>query len=81
MRIQQRWRYSLVLALPLCMSAQSKTPQHPLDALTTEEYWTVHDVLQKSGHITDKTLTSSFAAARTGQRQGDGVEGRGCDLA
>jgi primary-amine oxidase len=28
--------------------------------LTTDEYWTVHDVLQKSGHVTEKTLTSSL---------------------
>jgi hypothetical protein len=35
-------------------------PQHPLDGLTTDEYWAVHDVLQKSGHVTEKTLTSSL---------------------
>ena len=51
------WLASLVL--PLTLSAQSKVPQHPLDGLTTDEYWTVHDVLQKSGHMTEKTLTSS----------------------
>ena len=34
-------------------------PHHPLDALTTEEYWTVHDVLEQSGHLTEKTLFSS----------------------
>ncbi len=39
--------------------AQGKIPQHPLDALTTDEYWTVHDVLQQSGHLTDRTLFSS----------------------
>ena len=52
-----------VIALPLAASAQTlaaKTPLHPLDGLTTEEYWTVHDVLQKSGHVTEKTLTSSL---------------------
>lgn len=52
-----------VFALPLALSAQSlvsKTPQHPLDGLTTDEYWAVHDVLQKSGHVTEKTLTSSL---------------------
>jgi primary-amine oxidase len=64
MRIQQCWRYSFLLACPFLISAhlsgQSKAPQHPLDGLSTDEYWTVHDVLQKSGHITDKTLTSSL---------------------
>src|SRR3984957_21311867 len=39
--------------------AQSRVPHHPLDALTTDEYWTVHDVLEQSGHLTDKTLFSS----------------------
>lgn len=42
------------------MLAQSISPHHPLDALTTGEYWTVHDVLQQSGHLTDKTLVSSL---------------------
>src|SRR3984957_4246350 len=39
--------------------AVPRVPNNPLDALTTEEYWTVHDVLQQSGHLTDKTLFSS----------------------
>ena len=33
--------------------------QHPLDALTNAEYWTIHDVLEQSGHLTAKTLFSS----------------------
>jgi primary-amine oxidase len=41
------------------LGAQNRVPQHPLDALTTSEYWTVRDVLQQSGHLTDKTLFSS----------------------
>lgn len=40
--------------------AQTRVPHHPLDALTTDEYWTVHDVLEQSGHLTDKTLFSSL---------------------
>jgi primary-amine oxidase len=47
-------------ALAASVSAQDKVPHHPLDALTTDEYWTVHDVLQASGHLTDKTLVSSL---------------------
>jgi len=39
---------------------QSTVPQHPLDALTTQEYWAVHDVLQASGHLGEKTLISSL---------------------
>lgn len=55
---------SLLIAMPLTLAthafAQSTVPQHPLDGLTTDEYWTIHDVLQKSGHITEKTLTASL---------------------
>src|SRR6202161_3842653 len=47
----------LVTTASLC--GQSRVPHHPLDALTTDEYWTVHDVLEQSGHLTDKTLFSS----------------------
>lgn len=47
------------LAILSSLGAQTVVPHHPLDALTTEEYWTVHDVLQQSGRITDKTLFSS----------------------
>jgi primary-amine oxidase len=43
-------------ALSLSLSAQT----HPLDGLTTQEYWTVHDVLVQSGRLTDKTLFSSL---------------------
>ena len=46
------------LALSAMLYGQSR-PQHPLDALTTEEYWTVHDVLAQSGHLSPKTLFSS----------------------
>jgi primary-amine oxidase len=42
------------------LSAQSRVPQHPLDALTTAEYWTVHDVMQQSGHLTEKTYVASL---------------------
>jgi len=47
----------LTVGASLC--AQTVVPHHPLDALTTEEYWTVHDVLEQSGHLTTKTLFSS----------------------
>src|ERR1700684_2587062 len=45
--------------LTASLLAETRVPNNPLDALTTEEYWTVHDVLQQSGHLTDKTLFSS----------------------
>src|SRR5882757_7548176 len=46
------------LSLPLI--AQSHVPQHPLDGLTTDEYWTTHDVMQQSGHLTEKTYVASL---------------------
>ncbi len=45
------------LSCPLLAFAQS--PQHPLDALRTEEYWTVYDVLQASGHLDEDTHYAS----------------------
>src|SRR5271170_2972862 len=50
---------SLTLLVPASLVvAQSKPPQHPLDGLTSEEYWAVHDILQKSGHMTENTGVS-----------------------
>ena len=51
--------YSLIAFSTLTVCAQTRVAHHPLDALTTDEYWIVHDVLQQSGHLTDKTLFSS----------------------
>src|SRR5882762_6727183 len=45
-------RAALLLAC-LCASpavAQSTGPLHPLDGLTTAEYWAAYDVLQQAGH-------------------------------
>src|ERR1700750_176989 len=47
------------LAIGSSLAAQTAAPHHPLDALTTDEYWAVHDVLIQSGRISDKTLFSS----------------------
>src|ERR1700685_3683453 len=48
-----------LLATTASLCAQTRAPHHPLDALTTQEYWTIHDVLEQSGHLTDKTIFSS----------------------
>ena len=40
--------------------AQTRSPQHPLHALTSDEYWTVHDALEKSGRLTERALVSSL---------------------
>jgi primary-amine oxidase len=39
--------------------AQSTGPLHPLDGLTTAEYWTAYDVLQQSGHAEPDTFFAS----------------------
>jgi primary-amine oxidase len=50
---------TLTASLTALIGAQTRVLHHPLDALTTDEYWTVHDVLVQSGHLTEKTLFSS----------------------
>jgi len=40
--------------------AEEEKTHHPLDALTTQEYWTVHDILRESRNWTDKTLVASL---------------------
>src|SRR5215471_8243971 len=52
---------SLLLA-GLCATAavaQSAGPLHPLDGLTTAEYWTAYDVLQQAGHAEPDTFFAS----------------------
>ncbi len=44
---------------PEALLAQS-TVQHPLDGLTSSEYWAVHDILHKSGHMTPDTGVSTL---------------------
>jgi primary-amine oxidase len=47
-----------MISMPV--GAQTTVVHHPLDALTTSEYWTVHDVLQSSGRWNDKMLVASL---------------------
>ncbi|HEY0162815.1 MAG TPA: hypothetical protein VGB69_09075 [Edaphobacter sp.] len=66
-------------SLTIGLSAQSRVPQHPLDALTTDEYWTVHDVMQQSGHLTEKANVASLLLHEPikekvlGWKQGDAI--------
>jgi primary-amine oxidase len=46
---------SLLFGLLFPLLAFGQTSQHPLDALRTEEYWTVYDVLQSSGRVDEDT--------------------------
>src|SRR5712671_7076725 len=54
-------RASLLL-VGLCATgaaAQSAGPLHPLDGLTTAEYWAAYDVLQQAGHAGPDTFFAS----------------------
>ncbi len=51
---------TLCCSIPLPLLAQSRVPQHPLDGLTTDEYWAVHDVLFKSNHLGEKVHVASL---------------------
>lgn len=46
--------------LLLTASAQAQKAQHPLDALNTEEYWDVYDVIIASGHFDGDTHFESI---------------------
>src|SRR4029077_3190358 len=55
--------WALVLAILACpgwLAAQTAAPQHPLEGLTSGEYWTVHEVLQASGKMTPDTVVMSL---------------------
>jgi primary-amine oxidase len=57
-----------MLALSIvCIAARglgAQTPSHPLDALTAQEYWTVLDTLQASGHDVDSDTRFPFITLR-----------------
>lgn len=43
----------------LAAIAQDAGPRHPLDGLTTAEYWTIYDVLQQAGHAGPESFFAS----------------------
>jgi primary-amine oxidase len=47
------------MCLFLAPSGNAQNAKHPLDALSTEEYWTVYDVIQASGYIDEDTHYAS----------------------
>ena len=61
MRLLSRPALLLLLSsiAPLLLCAQNQPPTHPLDALKTQEYWTVYDVLRDSGKLDADTVTHS----------------------
>jgi hypothetical protein len=44
---------------PVLLFAQNQPPADPLDALKTQEYWSVYDVLRDSGKLDSDTVTHS----------------------
>jgi primary-amine oxidase len=49
-----------VLAAPCLAAAQTDAPQHPLEALKSQEYWAVYDVLQATGKMDADTYCVSL---------------------
>lgn len=45
--------------LSACALALPPTVDHPLDALTPQEYWTIYQTMQSAGHVHEKTLFAS----------------------
>jgi len=51
-------RISLLLLASL-LPVFGQTASHPLDGLSTADYWTVYDALKASGHLTPETMFAS----------------------
>lgn len=58
-----RCRFFIFVMLLLCVSscfALQPIVNHPLDALTPDEYWKIYNVLQGAGKLAEKTIFSSI---------------------
>src|SRR5579863_4595483 len=61
-RNQSRALPASLLFVSLCNTAaiaQNAAPLHPLDGLTTGEYWAAYDILQQTGHTGPDSLFTS----------------------
>ena len=47
------------VAFPFPAQAIAPTVDHPLDALTPQEYWAIYKTLQGEGHLHEKTFFAS----------------------
>jgi primary-amine oxidase len=65
----KRASVTAVLTLQICLvslahaqqtAAEAPPPQHPLDALTANEYWKIDEILRTAGHVGDDTLFASL---------------------
>jgi len=52
-------RFLLISLAATAALAQNAAPLHPLDGLTTAEYWTAYDVLQQAGHAAPDSFFAS----------------------
>ena len=50
---------NIILSLIIVIEVLAQGPGHPLDDLTTGEYWTIYETLQKAGHATPETMFAS----------------------
>ena len=50
---------AVAMFFPLLLGGQNQPPQHPLDALKSQEYWAVYDLLRDSGKIDAGTIYAS----------------------
>ena len=50
---------NITLSLIIVIEVLAQGPGHPLDDLTTGEYWTIYETLQKAGHATPETMFAS----------------------
>ncbi|HKN60214.1 MAG TPA: hypothetical protein VJW93_03490 [Candidatus Acidoferrales bacterium] len=50
---------AFAMLFPLLLRGQDQPLQHPLDALKTQEYWVIYDVLRDSGKMDADTITTS----------------------
>jgi primary-amine oxidase len=51
--------FTLTWCVPALVVAQKAEPKHPLESLNSQEYWTVHEVLQATGKIDADTFVMS----------------------
>ena len=49
----------IFIFFPSAVLAVSPSVNHPLDALTPQEYWAIYGTLQAEGHLHDKTIFAS----------------------
>jgi primary-amine oxidase len=51
--------FLLLLLVPVLAAPQTQPPEHPLEGLKSQEYWTVYEVLQASGKVDADTYVMS----------------------